>query len=396
MTSFLKKFAVVCLALGAVQTSTASANTLAWTQHQNPQTSTNDITAAFRNPAGMSFMDPGFYFNFTGQVIWLDRQSTATELTGPYAGNHYGPKLTGFAPYVSAGWTGERWSFFGFTHVYSGSPDAVSFDPALLDLSVAGLGWQEAKLDVISAIFTYNLGVSYKVTDTLAVSFVSALATRIDDVEVEFKNVPGTAAGEGLGTTVGLQVGAAYKPNDDWFFSLGGKSPIKVKSYINLESLQEQSGDLGALASGIAVDTINDTIEIPWKLFGGARYSLTPDWSVSGSFLLEFWDVTEEKARRNLYAVAVGTEVQVTDMLDLSAGAGVATPDTKPGYITPNNPPTPGFTFSGGAGLSFLDNHKLDVGATLSTRENWDTPNQGFVDAKAMTLLLSMGYTLHI
>lgn len=395
MTNTLRTTAALCCFFVLTQTPKALANTVVWTQNQTPQTTTDDLTAAFRNPAGMSFMEPGFHLNLAGQVVALDHQSTATELTGEYAGNEYGPKLTGVVPYLSAAYVGDRWTFFGFTLVDAGSPDAISYDPALLDFRAAGLGWVETELEIISAVFTYNFGLSYKLTDTFAVSFVATIGNRIDEVEVDIPKFASHAEAEGQGHGLSAQVGVAYQPNDRWFFSAGAKSPMKIDPNVNLESLDRASGMLAELATGVAVNTFRKT-EIPWKLVGGARYSVSPSWDVSAAVLCELWNSTADPALRNILGVALGTDLQLTESFDVAAGIGYTTPPNKKKYATPTGSPNAPITLSVGAGLEFIEGHKLDLGAMLSTRPTWDVPEQGFEESNSTTFIFSLGYSLHI
>lgn len=405
-----QRFAI-CLLLLLVPSSSALANTLVWTQNQSPQAVTDDITAAFRNPAGMSFMEPGFHANLTGQVLHLDMQSTATALTGNFAGNKYGPKLTAAIPYLSAAWVGEEWTLFGYTLISSGSPDAVSYDPGLLDLRAASQGnpglppWMEYKLDALSAVFTYNFGVSYNICNVLAISVVGVLADRTDEVEATIPAFDSSAKLRGQGHGMAAQLGLALRPDDHWFFSATAKTPIIIEPHIRVSDaitpsdLQspafQQQLQQNALAYGIAQGALSKT-ELPWIFTAGARYDFDERFSLLSGVLVELWNSTYDDRLRNLLALSLGAEYAINEWLDVTAGIGWSNAPYKKEYAAPTSSPTAPVILSVGAGAEVLPGHKFDVGVTYSTRSTWDLPEQGYKNSRSNTLLASFGYSLHI
>ena len=397
MTKHATQVAALAALLLLVQSSAAFAIAFPHTQHQVFPTDTSNISTVNRNPAGLPFVPKGLHLNLTTFVVNLDQGATATEKTGAqFAGKKYSANLLGPVPYLYAGYVGDEWSVVVYNSMEIGNPDAVSFEPALLDMRSAGLGFVEADLEVISTVFTYNVAVGWRINDQLGVAVVGRVGTRWEQAEVTVPSPYGDSYGKAKarGHALGGSFGIGYQPTDRWFFSANVTTALRINPYVSLSTLDKKSGPAADLASGIALSTVNRPTEIPWTTSAGARYALTPGWMLRLGVNVEFWGETFDETKQNSISGQIGTSVDATESLTLHTGfnynTSIIDKDKDPGISYGGD--LLGFTV--GAGYEVAKGHKLDAGVMLNVRFQDDTEDLGFVDGYQNILVSSLSYTV--
>lgn len=188
LTIFSLVFIVQMVFAGGIVTNTNQS--AAWVRSMVRDASV-DVDAVFFNPAGLTHLEDGFYFQVNSQTVMQGRTITSTYPTlnnGVYEGSTFVPVLpTGFAVYkkgrlaVSAGFTvigGGGSAEFDrglpeFEQQISTLPTALAGlvpvgEQAGVDLSVSGYD-TNIEFSGSSSYFGIQAGVSYKINDFISV-----------------------------------------------------------------------------------------------------------------------------------------------------------------------------------------------------------------------------------
>ncbi|NDV66167.1 OmpP1/FadL family transporter [Bacteroides sp. 224] len=140
-----------------------------------------DIDGVYSNPAGLGFLEEGFYLSLNGQSAYQTRTINATfPLFGTEPRKYKGTASAPFIPSVQAAYKNGDWTFSGSFAVTGGGGKA-SFDTGLpmFDSKIMGLlaqgGLNSSMYTINSAmdgkqyIYGLQLGATYRVNDYLSV-----------------------------------------------------------------------------------------------------------------------------------------------------------------------------------------------------------------------------------
>ena len=130
-----------------------------------------ETDAIYFNPAGTAFFKEGWALSANWQMIWQDRDVTSTLTNKSYKGEVYVPCM----PTILASYTKGNWSFSGFFGIPGGGGNA-QFNDGLPAFDAMGAGLVAASgLSAKSAfestqyVFSLQLGAAYKVNDNWSV-----------------------------------------------------------------------------------------------------------------------------------------------------------------------------------------------------------------------------------
>ncbi|NDV59794.1 OmpP1/FadL family transporter [Bacteroides sp. 519] len=140
-----------------------------------------DIDGVYSNPAGLGFLEDGFYLSLNGQSAYQTRTIHSTfALFGAEPRKYKGTASAPFIPSVQAAYKMGNWAFSGSFAVTGGGGKA-SFDTGLpmFDSKIMALlalnGLNSSMYTINSAmdgkqyIYGFQLGASYKINDYLSV-----------------------------------------------------------------------------------------------------------------------------------------------------------------------------------------------------------------------------------
>lgn len=271
------------------------------------------IDGVYSNPAGVAFMDNGWYFSLNGQSAYQTRNIDATFALFPDGTRHYkGTASVPVIPSLFAVYKKGDWAISGFAGVVGGGGKA-SFDNGLpmFDSRVMALIASSDLAKVAAAnnvkvtdLYTLNssmsgkqfiygaqLGVSYRFTDHLSgfaggrmayfsgnytgyvIAHLNSNGATLADVELDCDQT-----GWGITPIIGLD----YK-NGKW--NIGLKYEFRTNLNIQNTTKKNTAAD-GALAD--YKDGVNTPNDIPSLFSAAVSYKFTP--RLRGSVEYHFYD----------------------------------------------------------------------------------------------------------
>lgn len=301
-----------------------------------------DIDGVYSNPAGLGFMDDGFYLSLNVQSAYQTRTIDASfPLFGEDPKRYEGKASAPFIPSMQALYKMGDWAFSGSFAVTGGGGKA-SFDNGLAmfdsrvmaGLAQAGLTSDQytinSAMDGKQYIFGLQLGASYKINDFLSVfgggrmnyvnsgyeGYLHAVSkadnkTSFYDIELDC-----TQTGWGLTPIIGADV-----KYGSW--NLGLK--YEFMTNLNIENKTKKNSDPnGALAD--YRDGVNTPHDIPAMLMAAVGYNILPTLRASIEYH-QYFDkdagMANDKQKYltgNTHEYLAGIEWDVHKIVTVSAG----------------------------------------------------------------------------
>lgn len=326
-----------------------------------------DIDGVYSNPAGLAFLEDGFYVSLNGQSAYQTRTITSNfEIypAGTFSKKYKGTASAPFIPSVQAAYKNGDWSFSGSFAVVGGGGKASfnkglpMFDSKIMALLAQNYSLASDKYVINSAmdgkqfIYGFQLGASYKINDYLSVfgggrmNYVKSGYEGYLDVLIN-ANVP--VIGGSKPVTIDLdcdQTGWGLTPiigADIKFgkWNVGLKyefmTNINIENKTRLHYEPEASKELSAALNSYK-DGVNTPNDIPALLSAAVRYEFMPtlratveyhhffdknaqmaDVPVTDNFTSEM--VGKQKTlKHGTHEFLVGAEWDITKILTVSAG----------------------------------------------------------------------------
>ncbi|MDR0969602.1 MAG: hypothetical protein LBM67_03605 [Lentimicrobiaceae bacterium] len=304
-----------------------------------------DIDGVYSNPAGLGFMNDGFYLSLNGQSAYQTRIIDASfPLFGESPKRYKGIASAPFVPSVQALYKKGDWAFSG-SFAITGGGGKASFNEGLpmFDSRVmAGISSQtggavtsdmytiNSAMDGKQYIFGFQLGASYKINDYLSVfaggrmnyvksgydgylyaKLKTAIPTDLTTIELDVDQ-------SGWGVTPIIGVDVKY---NKW--NLGLK--YEFKSSLNIENKTKKNSDPdGTLAE--YRDGVNTPNDIPAMFMAALGYKILPVLRAT----IEYHQFSDENARMandkqkyltgNTHEYLAGIEWDVHKIVTVSAG----------------------------------------------------------------------------
>lgn len=301
-----------------------------------------DIDGVYSNPAGLGFMDEGFYLSLNGQSAYQTRIIDASfPLFGEAPRRYEGTASAPFIPSFQALYKKGDWAISG-SFAITGGGGKASFDeglPMFDSRVIAGLGMKGVTPDMYTInsamdgkqyIFGAQLGVSYKINDYLSVfgggrmnyvnsayeGYLHAIANH--DSNTSFYDIALDCEQTGWGLTPIIGADVKYK---QW--NLGLK--YEFMTNLNIENKTKQNSDPnGALAD--YKDGVNTPHDIPAMLMAAVGYEILPTLRVSVEYH-QFFDkdagMAHDKQKYltgNTHEYLAGIEWDVHERITVSGG----------------------------------------------------------------------------
>ncbi len=339
---------------------------------RNPSknTETKKADAVFYNPAGTAFMEEGLYVELGNQFLMKDyaNDSTGTPINGDYSSTD--PVL--LYPNGEIVWNAGNFALFGGLSVVAGGGTAEFEDGSFSTfggLYGTALQGQPHSLDISAIIFGEVLGASYAINDYISLSAAARLIQGKITQKITLDNDLGfgtnladtEATASGFGGIFGIHV----NPTEELDIAL--QYQTKVSLEYEYDKADGYSVFLGLMK--ISEGTKYDK-DIPAVLGAGVGYQLMDSLYTSLSFNYYFnkdaafgTGLKEaENKYDNSWEIGAGAEYSLNEMIALSGGVLYSKQGFKDDENSAEVPILDSITIGAGAGLTFIEDLKIDIG----------------------------------
>lgn len=176
----------------------------------------------------------------------------------------------------------------------------------------------------------------------------------------------------GAAKGIGFNAGIYFKAKENWSAGLSYRSSVNVE----VKNGEAQFTVAPSLAEYFPATTFSTAIKLPAVLSGGLGYSISKwkfaadinviGWHTYDTLRIDFAtntdklaDVNDPRCYKDVFIVRAGAQFQITDHIELLAGAYYDVSPVKDGYLTPETPDANRLGFTCGTAIHFWKNFLL-------------------------------------
>ena len=342
-----------------------------------------DIDGVYSNPAGLAFLDDGFYLSLNGQSAYQTRVIDATFQLFPNGARQYKGKASApFIPSFQAAYKKGDWTISG-SFAITGGGGKASFNEGLpmFDSKIMALVYSQAgvlpsinsAMDGKQYIFGGQLGATYKINDYLAVfaggrmNYVSAgyegyLNASIGGNQVVMIDLDCSQAGWGLTPIIGADVKLGK-------LNIGLKYEFMTNVNIENKTKMDYSPGSPDLEAALAPfkDGVNTPNDIPAMFMAAVGYEILPTLRASVEYH-HFFDKQAGMAGDKQKALTggtheylVGAEWDVHRLISISAGYQNTNYGLADGFQSDTSFSCDSYSVGFGAGIKLSPKLKMNI-----------------------------------
>jgi long-chain fatty acid transport protein len=373
----------------------------AWVRMLTREAVTDNIDAAYFNPAGTAFLEKGLHVQAMNLSVIQEYSHVSSISSTKYSAD----TPVWIFPTARIGYSGGSWTVFFDFNIPAGG-GSLDYEDGAVYVDLAGgsdPGVSGGSFAGRSSTFAFNLGGAYQINDKISVGASGRLLYGTETFEGTLVSptpggLGGTVEAEASGIGFGGMVGVDFIPFSGLTFAV----TVETMSKLELEYTSVASANPNLIAFvgnpplGIAEGSTKDA-DLPWRIRAGAAYELPFGLTVSSTFKYSFYKALDS-AWRNTYTIAGSLAYDITDRIEVSAGGSYGIdeiPDVDD--YDPLNPELSSFTVSGGTGIEVIDGLVIDASCLYviykDETASGTIPSPAVTDLSKDVLLLGVGLT---
>lgn len=328
-----------------------------------------DASSLFFNPGAMGFIDKRFVFS-GGTTLLFPRVVYQEPSPGIYSESMVHNVGTPFTIY--ANWNSEKVSALSIgIGIYTpfGSraqwPDDWKGQFLIREINLKTIFIQPTVSWQINECIGLGLGFVYATG-----SFGLRKGVPVQNASAEYGEGKLSGAAKGIGFNAGIY----FKAKENWSAGLSYRSSVNVE----VKNGEAQFTVAPSLAEYFPATTFSTAIKLPAVLSGGLGYSISKwkfaadinviGWSTYDTLRIDFEtntdklaDINDPRCYKDVFIVRAGAQFQITDHIELLAGAYYDASPVKDGYLTPETPDANRLGFTCGTAIHFFEKFSAAV-----------------------------------